>query len=71
MMDNATYHTSPSLLKILALLEVPVLYTGPHSYQASPIELFFAAFKADDINPRRVATGKRKVLQGPRTYQHY
>ena len=59
MMDNATYHTSPALLKVLALLRVPVLFTGPHSYQASPIELFFAAFKAADINPWRVTTGQR------------
>ena len=59
MLDNATYHTSPVILKVFALLEVPVLFTGPHSYQASPVELFFAAFKAADINPRRVATGKR------------
>ena len=32
MMDNATYHTNSAFQKILALLEVPVLYTGPHSY---------------------------------------
>ena len=37
---------------------VPVMFTGPHSYDASPIELFFAAFKNKDINPDRIKTGK-------------
>ena len=59
MLDNASYHTNPAILKVLAQLFAPVLFTGPHSYQASPIELFFAAFKAADINPRKVGTGKR------------
>ena len=58
MMDNASYHTTPTLLNVLELLNIPVLFTGPHSYQACPIETFFAAFKVADINPRKVATGK-------------
>ena len=58
LLDNATYHTSKSTLKMLAELDVPLLFTGPHSYSASPIELLFAAFKATDINPRRMPTGK-------------
>ena len=28
------------------------------SYDVAPCELFFARFKADDINPRHVATSK-------------
>ena len=39
-------------------LKLPILFTGPHSYDAAPIELFFAHFKAADINPRKVKTGK-------------
>ena len=39
--------------------KVPVIFTGPHSYDASPIELFFAAFKSKDINPDKIKTGKR------------
>jgi hypothetical protein len=38
---------------------VPVIFTGPHSYAAAPIELLFAHFKAADINPRRLKTGKK------------
>ena len=58
MMDNARYHTTPTFLNVMELLNIPLLFTGPHSYQACPIETWFAAFKAEDINPRKVATGK-------------
>ena len=56
MLDNAKYHTSASMLNLLEGLNIPVLFTGPHSYAASPIELFFAEFKEADINPRCVPT---------------
>jgi hypothetical protein len=59
LMDNAKYHWSKSTTKMLKSLAVPVLYTGPHSYAASPCELWFAAFKSCDVNPRKVSTGKR------------
>ncbi len=59
MLDNASYHTCTATLQVLEELGVTVLFTGPHSYSASPIELFFAAFKAADINPRQIPTGKR------------
>ena len=58
MLDNAPYHSSPSTLRVLEKLKIPVLFTGPHSYDASPCELFFAHFKRADINPNRLATGK-------------
>ena len=59
VIDNAPYHTCRSTMKILEDLNVPVLFTGPHSYSACPAELFFASFKSKDINPRHVPTGKR------------
>ena len=37
---------------------MPIMFTGPHSYDASPIELFFAALKSKDINPLNLPTGK-------------
>ena len=57
--DNAPYHTSPATLKTLKELQIPILFTGPHSYDASPCELWFAHFKRTDINPRHLKTGKR------------
>ena len=59
MMDNAPYHTSHATRKVLEKFQVPVLFTGPHSYDIPPCELLFAAFKDRDINPRHIPTGKR------------
>ena len=59
LLDNASYHTCPATLSVLKKLKIPVLFTGPNSYLAAPIELLFGAFKSRDINPRKVPTGKR------------
>ena len=59
LLDNAKYHRSKEILTLLKELHIPVLFTGPHSYAAVPIELWFAAFKADNINPRHLPTGKK------------
>ena len=58
-MDNAKYHTSPATVKVLKELNIPICFTGPHSYDASPCELMFAHFKADDINPNRLPMSKK------------
>ena len=54
LIDNAPYHTSESTIELMDGLNIPLLFTGPHSYDAAPIELLFAAFKSKDINPRNV-----------------
>ena len=68
LMDNASYHRSSQLLKFFKDQRLPIMYTGSYSYDAgksmfvvsnlviniAPAELFFAAFKAADINPRHV-----------------
>jgi transposase len=59
MCDGATYHTCDSTLKLLRHLRVPVLFTAPHCYSSSPIELYFAALKAVDLNPRKLSMGKQ------------
>ena len=59
LMDNAPYHRSKDTLEFLEVMKIPCIFTGPHSYDASPIELLFAHFKAVDINPRKVKTGKK------------
>ena len=58
LLDNARYHNAVGTLKVFQALRIPIMFTGPHSYDAAPCELFFAAFKRDDINPRRAPTGK-------------
>ena len=59
LLDNAPYHVDKATLKLLQVLKVPVCYTGPHSYDACPAELLFAAFKSKDVNPRHLPMGKR------------
>ena len=59
--DNAPYHTSESTLELMEGLKIPMLFTGPHSYDAALIELLFATFKSKDVNPSRVPQGKRYV----------
>jgi transposase len=57
--DGAKYHQSKTTMKMLRELDVPMMITGPHSYDAGPCELWFAMFKKVDINPRKIKTGKR------------
>ena len=72
-MDNAKYHRSKETLALLEDLQLPLIFTGPYSYDAgkstssylissfvlAPCELLFAHFKKVDINPRNVKTGKQ------------
>ena len=59
IIDNAPYHTSSETLATLESLNIPVMFTGPHSYDACPCELFFSQFKSVDINPRHIPLGKK------------
>ena len=58
MLDNAPYHTSNEMMQFYERNRLPILFTGPHSYAASPVETFFAHFKRTDINPSQLPTGK-------------
>ena len=59
MLDNAPYHTSSTMMQFYNDNQIPVIFTGPHSYSGSPVELFFAHFKKEDINPNQLPAGKR------------
>ena len=52
--DNAPYAACEGTLELMEGLKIPMIFTGPHSYDAAPVELFFAAFKADDVNPSKL-----------------
>ena len=58
LMDNAPYHNSSGTMKTFEDFNIPVMFTGPHSYDAAPCELWFAAFKSADINPLKLPLGK-------------
>ena len=59
LMDSAPYHVSSAMKEFYKKNHMPIMLTGPHSYDASPIELFYAAFKSVDINPAKLATGRK------------
>ena len=56
--DRASYHKAKGIYEMLERLRIPIMMQGPYSYDIAPCELFFAAFKNDDINPRMVPLGK-------------
>jgi transposase len=59
LLDGATYHLSSEIKEHLQKLRINVIFTGPRSYDASPIELFWAHLKRGDINTEKKKTGKK------------
>ena len=59
LLDGASYHASKETVEVLERLKIPVMYLAPHSYNVAPCELYFAWFKKEDINPRKVPQSKR------------
>ena len=55
---GAGYHRAEATMQMLDRLKVPITMMGPYSYSAQAAELFFAAFKKADINPRKIPLGK-------------
>ena len=55
ILDGASYHNSKPTIQVFEQLKIPVMFLGPHSYNVAPCELYFAWFKQDDINPRKLA----------------
>jgi hypothetical protein len=59
LLDGAPYHMCTEVRLHMLHLRLPIIFTAPSSYDASPVEKFFAYFKNQDINPEMLATGKR------------
>ena len=59
LLDGAKYHTSEEMREYFRKMKVQVIYSGPYSYGAAPIELLFGALKHGELNPERRPTGKR------------
>lgn len=57
-LDNAPYHASAAFYDMAAGLKLPIIFSGPHSYDSAPVELWFSMFKRGNLNPMRVKTGK-------------
>ena len=59
LLDGARYHTSEDMREYLRKLEITVIFSGPYSYSAAPIERLFSALKDGEINPEKLPTGKQ------------
>ena len=59
ILDNARYHSSSGIMRLFESLRIPIIYTGPHSYDFAPCELWFSYFKSANFNPDRLPLGKR------------
>ena len=44
-------------------LRLNVIYSGPYSYSAAPIELLFGGMKFGELNPDGQQTGKKYVYK--------
>ena len=58
MMDNAPYNKTSEILDHIKYLRIPMVFTGPYSYDASPVESFFGYFKQGLIIETDVPSGK-------------
>ena len=61
-LDNASYHKSESIIEYFETQKIPIIFSGPHSYDAAPTELCFASLKSVNLNPDDVKTSKSKYL---------
>ena len=59
LLDNASYHKSAATLEVLKALDMPVMYSGPYSFNIAACELFFSRLKRDVLNPNDLPLGKR------------
>ena len=44
-MDNAPYHHGTMFKQTVENLKIPIVYTGPYSFDGAPIEKVFALIK--------------------------
>ena len=63
LLDGARYHTGSAVREYLRKLEVQVIWSGPYSYSAAPIEMVFGALKFGELNPDKKPTGKKVSAQ--------
>ena len=59
LLDGSTYHTGAKVREYLRKLQLDVIYSGPYSYDAAPIELVFGHLKLGELNEDQKATGKK------------
>ena len=61
-MDLAPYHSGQEIRSYMRKMQLPIIYTGAYSYDASPIESLFSLLKLGNLNPDKKSTGKKYVF---------
>ena len=59
LLDNASYHSSEETRAVFRTLGLKIIFSGPYSYSAAPLELLFGGLKRGELNPGGHTTGKR------------
>ena len=59
LLDGARYHTGDEIREYIHKLQFCVVWSAPYSYSTAPIELLFGGLKFGELNPERLATGKK------------
>ena len=59
LLDNAAYHHGSMTMQTMRKLGLRVIYSGPYSFTAAPIETYFAHLKVGELNPLKHQLGKR------------
>ena len=59
LMDNARYNLKADIKAQIQRLKMPVIHSGPYSYDAAPVERFFGYFKQDRVMPEEDPAGKK------------
>jgi len=63
LLDNAQWHKSDYIMDKFVTFQIPVLFSGPYSYDGSPIEKIFASIKMRDLNPKAMSFKSRQTIE--------
>ena len=50
LLDGARYHTGSKVREYMRKLQLEIIWSGPYSYDAAPIELVFGHLKLGELN---------------------
>ena len=59
MVDNAQYHRSDATKRLIANLNIPVLFMGPYQFRVAPVEMMFNYVKQHHLNPLRTKVSSK------------
>ena len=62
-LDNVPFHHSHYFLEKVKTFGVPILFSGPYSYDGAAVEKAFACIKAHDLNPLQRSFQSRSSIE--------